>query len=71
MGRNTSITTVSRPMCERIEVSAPAQIFGNPGVTFRFRDYFREGLGDCSAASLFTSNTSFGWPLHRINFGAV
>lgn len=49
----------------------PAQIFGNPGVTFSFRDYFQEGLEDCSAASLFISNVSFGWPIHRINFGAV
>lgn len=50
-------------------ISLLLKSWGILGLTFRLGDYFGEGV-ECSAASLFVSNASFGWPVHRINAGA-
>lgn len=62
MGRNTSITTVSRPMCEHTEVSHPAQTFGIPGVTSQAQGLFSGSLEDCPAAALFITMLLSGDP---------
>lgn len=67
VGRNTSITTVSRPMCERIEVSlSPAQTFGNSTLTFMLRRHIWEGLSGSSAATACQCYQSATWPCVRI-----